>query len=149
MYRHILVPTDGSLVSARAERAAVAVAKRFGARITAVHVIAPYSPQALGEIGGLGPAPLTEDEYRAAAKQRGETALERVAARARRAKLRLAKLVLTDDDPAAALVRAASDKRCDLIVMGSSSRAGIQRIFLGSVAADVLNGTDVPALICH
>jgi len=148
-YRHLLVPTDGSLVSARAERTAISVARQFGARITAMHVLAPYSPTALGEIHGLGPAPLTPDEYKRASEKRGKALLARVAARARRAGIRLDRVMVTDYDPAEALVRAARDHDCDLIVMGSSNRVGIQRIFLGSVASEVVNGTRVAALICH
>ena len=54
MYRNILVPTDGSRVSARAARAAVQIARRFRAKITAVHVIAPFSPTALAEMRAPG-----------------------------------------------------------------------------------------------
>jgi len=149
MYRRILVPTDGSTVSARAERAAVEVARRFGAGIRAVHVVAPYSLQALGELGGQGPAPLSPEAYRKLAERRGRMALQRVARRAARAQVVASTTLLTDDDPGAALVRAASEQGCDLIVMGSSSRAGLERIFLGSVASNVVNGTRVPTLVCH
>ena len=148
-YKRILVPTDGSTVSARAERAAIEVAKRFKAAITAVHVVAPYSPTALGEIGGLGPRPMSEPEYRSAAERRGNAMLKKVVTRADRARLRADHLLVTSDSPGDALVKAAEDAGCDLIVLGSNSRVGIQRIFLGSVASDVLNTTRIPILICH
>jgi|SoiMethySBSTD1v2_1073268.scaffolds.fasta_scaffold07235_13 nucleotide-binding universal stress UspA family protein len=149
MYRRILVPTDGSIVSARAERAAVRVAKRFNAKITAVHVMAPYSPLALGEIRGLGPRPMSADEYKAAAEKRGKALLKRLVARTRRAGLDAATVLVTSDTPSEALVKAANDARCDLIVMGSNSRVGITRIFIGSVASEVLSATRIPTLICH
>lgn len=149
MYHHILVPTDGSPVSSRAERAAVQIAKRFHAKITAIHVIAPYSPTALAEAGGLGPVPLTREEYAQVAEERAETLLRRLYAHARRASVEVVKLSVTDEDTGSALVRAAHDAGCDLIVMGSHSRRGIERVFVGSVASDVLSGTDVPTLICH
>jgi nucleotide-binding universal stress UspA family protein len=149
MYRHILVPTDGSPVSARAERAAVQIAKRFHSKITAIHVIAPYSPQALAENDGLGPPSLTRDEYAKVAEDRSDTLLRRLYAHARRASVEVVKLSVTDEDTGATLVRTARDAGCDLIVMGSSTRRGIERIFVGSVASDVLNGTDIPTLICH
>jgi nucleotide-binding universal stress UspA family protein len=149
VYRHILVPTDGSPVSARAEKAAVQIAKRFNAKITAVHVIAPYSRKALAESGGLGPVPLTREEYARAAVDRAESLLRRPYTQARRASVEAVKLSVTDEDTGAALVRTARDAGCDLIVMGSSSRQGIERVFVGSVAADVLSGTDIPTLICH
>ena len=149
MYRHILVPTDGSSVSSRAERAAVQIAKRFHAKITAVHVIAPYSPTALAETAGTAPEPLTREGYAKVAEERAEQLLRRVFAQAKRAAIDVVKLTVTDEDTGAALVRLARDASCDLIVMGSSNRRGIERVFVGSVASDVLAGTDVPTLICH
>ena len=149
MYKHILVPTDGSSVSARAERAAVQIAKRFHAKITAVHVIAPYSPTALAEAGARGPEPLSRQEYAQVAEDRAQTLLRRLYAQAKRATVDVVKLSVTDEDPGEALVRVARDSGCDLIVMGSHSRRGIERIFVGSVASDVLSGTDIPTLICH
>lgn len=149
MYRHILVPTDGSLVSARAEKVAVEMARKFKARITVAHVIAPYSPTALGEIRGAGIPPLSREEYEKVARQRGQSAARRVVARARRAKVKADAVVDTDDSPGDAIVRIARNQDCDLIVMASSNRAGIERIFVGSVAADVVNGTRTAVLICH
>ena len=149
MYRHILVPTDGSLVSVRAENAAVEMAKKFRARITVAHVIAPYSPRALGEIRGAGTEPLSKEEYRKVAEKRGLSAARRVVTRAKRARVAADTVLDTDDSPGDALVRIARNHKCDLIVMASNSRAGIERIFLGSVASEVLNGTKTPVLVCH
>ena len=149
MYRHILVPTDGSLVSVRAEKAAVEMARKFKARITVAHVMAPYSPHVLGEIRGVGTQPLSKPEYEKAAEKRARQAARRVLARAKRARVRADSVLDTDDSPADALVRIARNQGCDLIVMASHSRAGIERIFVGSVASEVLNGTRTPVLVCH
>ena len=149
MYRRILVPTDGSPVSARAEKAAIVMAKKFNASITAVHVVPPYSPRALGEIRAGGTQPLSAAEYRQVTEQRGMDMLRKLLARARRAKLGAEVMLVTSDSPGDALARAAQDAACDLIVMGSNSRVGIERIFLGSVASEVLNATRIPTLICH
>ena len=149
MYRHILVPTDGSLVSARAEKVAVEMAKKFSARITVAHVIAPYSPTALGEIRASGVEPLSKDEYEKVALKRGQSAARRVVNRARRNHVPAEAVVDTDDSPGDAIVRIARNHDCDLIVMASNSRAGIERIFVGSVASEVVNGTRTAVLICH
>jgi len=149
LYRHLLVPTDGSKVSARAERVAVAMARQFGSAITNLHVIAPFSPQAVSEFRGLGPDPLTREEYVKLAERRGKALLARARARARRAGVSVDSVLVTSDAPGDALVQAARERGCDLIVMGSNSRVGIERIFLGSVASEVLSGTRTPALICH
>ena len=149
VYRHILVPTDGSPASERAERAAVQIARRLRARITAIHVIAPYSPQAVAEIAASHPAPLNREEYRSAAEHRADTALQRVSGLAREARVPVVRLTLTDEDTGQALVRTARDAGCDLIVMGSHGRKGIERILAGSVSSDVLSGSDIATLICH
>jgi nucleotide-binding universal stress UspA family protein len=149
MYRRILVPTDGSIVSARAEKTAIDLAKKFRASVTIVHVMAPWSPHALGEVRGLGTEPLSREEYDKVTEKRGKAAVRRVATRAKRAGVRHDVVLATDDSPGDALVRTAAQSRSDLIVMASHSRVGIERIFLGSVAADVLSGTRTPVLICH
>jgi nucleotide-binding universal stress UspA family protein len=149
MYRHILVPTDGSLVSARAEKAAVQMARKFRARITVAHVVAPYSPTALAELGGAGVERLTRDEYREVSAKRAKALARRVLARARRARVKAEAILDADGSPADALIRIARNRKCDLIVMASSSRAGIARIFVGSVASDVINNIDTPVLLCH
>ena len=149
MYRHILIPTDGSPVSARAEKAAIDMAKKFKASITAIHVVPPYSPRSLGEIRGAGTQPMSAAEYRQATEKRGMAVLKKIQVRARRAKLGAEVMLVTSDTPGDALAQAARETGCDLIVMGSNSRVGIERIFLGSVASEVLSATRIPTLICH
>ena len=149
MYRHILVPTDGSLVSARAEKVAVEMAKKLNARITVAHVMQPWSPRKAGEVRGAGTQPLSREEHEQLSRKRADNASRRVLARARRAKVPAGAVLDTDDSPADALVRIARNEDCDLIVMASSSRAGLERIFLGSVASEVLSGTKTPVLVCH
>ena len=149
MYRHILVPTDGSLVSARAEKAAVEMAKKLRARITVAHVMEPWSAFKPGEVRGAGTQPLSREEYEKLSLKRANNAARRVLARAKRAKVPAKAVLDTDDSPADALVRIAANEGCDLIVMASNSRAGIERIFLGSVASEVLSRTKTPVLVCH
>ena len=149
MYRHILVPTDGSPVSARAEKAAVEMAKKFRARITVAHVIAPYSPHVPAGIRAAGAQSLSREEYEKAAARRGAAAVRRVLTRSKRAQVKAEAVVDKDDTPASALVRIARDRGCDLIVMASNSRAGLERIFIGSVASEVLGATRTPVLMCH
>ena len=149
MYRHILVPTDGSPASERAQQAAVQVARRLRARITAVRVIAPYSPQAAAEIGVSRPAPLSREQYLLAAAQRADMMLRRVTALARAARVTAVRLTVVDDDTGNALVRTAREAGCDLIVMGSKGRRGIERIFAGSVSSDVLSNSHIATVICH
>lgn len=147
MYRHILVPTDGSPLSARAEKAAIEMARKFKARITVAHIVEPWSPRRPSLVPGVPPP--SKLEYEKQVALRGKATTGRVLARMRRAKVQARAVVESDDSPGDALVRLARLGECDLIVMASHSRSGIERILLGSVASEVVNGTKTAVLICH
>ena len=149
MYHHILVPTDGSAIAEAAAGTAAQLARGFDARITAVHVIAPFSQRAAREIAGSAPGALTADEYRRLTEKRGNAALRKVAARAAALKVPCEEVLLTSDEPWAGIVDAARDNACDLIVMASNSRVGLERLFLGSVATEVLTHSRTPVLVCR
>jgi nucleotide-binding universal stress UspA family protein len=151
MYKHILVPTDGSAVSGHAERAAVKLANTLGARITAVHVMSPFS-RGLGVLrtaGSMGAQPYSETGFREAAARRGRAALRRVVERAQAAGVAADVQLMTDASPAESLLRTANQLGCDLIVMASNGRRRIERLFLGSVAAEVLRDTRAPVSLCR
>lgn len=148
MYRHILVPTDGSTLAEAAAGTAAQLAKGLNARITAVHVIAPFSTRSAREIAGTAPGAMTADEYRSLTEKRGNAALGKVAAQARALKVPFEKVLLTSGDTWEGIVDAARDNACDLIVMGSHGRVGIERLFLGSVATEVLTHASTPVLVC-
>ena len=147
-YRHILVPTDGTERSARAEKAATDLARDFNAQVTAVHVVAPYSPGALLELHAPG-APPSPDQYRRIVEARGRSTLRKAAARARRAGVAVETALLVSEATAEAIVDAAREKSCDLIVMATSNPVGLRRLALGSVASEVLMRAHAPVLICR
>lgn len=149
MYKHILVPTDGSRVSAHAEETAVQLAKSLDARITAVHVLLPYPGRALGEIRSVGVETPSAAEYRASVEKRGKAVLRRVTARASRAGVAAESELVYDESTSNALERTASRRGCDLIVVASNGRTGIERLFVGSVTSKLLRGTRTPVLVCR
>jgi nucleotide-binding universal stress UspA family protein len=57
--------------------------------------------------------------------------------------------MLVDGDPVDEILRVARTKGVDTIVIGSHSRIGMQRWFLGSVAEGVMRGSTVPVLVVH
>jgi nucleotide-binding universal stress UspA family protein len=75
--------------------------------------------------------------------------LRKVTARARRARVPVESLVLVNEAPAEAIVDAAREHGCDLIVMATSNRVGLERLFLGSVATEVLAHSSTPVLVCR
>lgn len=149
MYRHILVPTDGSTLSLKAAKAAAGLAAGLGARITAVFVVEPFEPHWAGEIRALAPDPISAKEYEKLGRQRGEAALEKVAAYAGKSGIACARLLLSDAQPWKAIVKAAQSKKCDLIVMSSHGRRGLEGLLLGSQTSKVLTHSKVPVLVCR
>ena len=148
MFKHILVPTDGSKLSARAVRAACALARNSGAKITGVYVIPPWVPQMAAEgmvyIADLGPRRHKELMDRAAKK-----ALAAVSAAARAAGVRCAGASPLADQPWEGILKTARAKRCDLIVMASHGRRGLAGLLLGSETTKVLTHSKIPVLVCR
>jgi len=56
---------------------------------------------------------------------------------------------IEEDHPYEAIINAAQQRGCDLIVMASHGRSGIAAIVLGSVTTKVLTHTKIPVLVCH
>ena len=54
---------------------------------------------------------------------------------------------VSDQHPAEGILETATSKGCDLIVMASHGRRGVQKVILGSVANEVLGNANVPVLI--
>lgn len=149
VYRHLLVPTDGTAVAMRAAKTAIRLAAGFDARITAVHVMPPFSEQAAREVRRAVGATMTREAYRTLMARRGNAALGRIAAQAKAARVPFEQVLLTGREPSDGIVEAARDNGCDLIVMGSNARVGIERLFLGSVATEVLTHSKTPVLVCR
>ena len=78
MYKHILVPTDGSKLSSKAVRTAANLAKALGAKLTGVYVTAPYVDASYGEVVAYAP-PLTERRYKELAAREAKKALAAIA----------------------------------------------------------------------
>lgn len=149
MYSHLLVPTDGSTLSLKAVKAAVGLAGGLGAKITALYVIEPFEPHWAGEIRALAPDPLSAKEYEAIARKRADEALAKVQAAAEKAGVACAKHVVVDEHPWKAIMKAAQAKKCDIIVMGSHGRHGLEGILLGSQTLKVLTHSKTPVLVCR
>ncbi|HXN15057.1 MAG TPA: universal stress protein, partial [Usitatibacter sp.] len=87
MYRHILVPTDGSQLSNKAAKTAAGLAKVFKAKITALHVIAPYSPPSGGDGVIMYAEAFSPQEYNQRMQKLADKALAKVEAQARALKV--------------------------------------------------------------
>jgi nucleotide-binding universal stress UspA family protein len=143
MYDRILVPTDGSDISAAAERAAIAFARAHGSEIVALAVGQPQPPLASAEAAMAIDAGLDDAALLATANAHAR----RVADAAAAAGVRCTPLAMLDYAPAEAILATAASRNCDLIFMGSHGRRGLSRLLAGSVTAQVLADANVPVLV--
>lgn len=149
MFKHILVPTDGSALSLKAAKTAVDLARVHKARITAIHVMAPYVPPTGGDGIMYYPDSFSPAEYEKAVKKEAARALAKVEAAAKTAKVPFDAIAVTHDQPWESIVNAAKKKRCDVVVMASHGRRGIAGLLLGSETTKVLTHSRTPVLVCR
>ena len=136
MYDRILVPTDGSPGADRVVDHAAELAAIHGAELHAIYVVntAGYA--------GL-PADTAIEGLGSMLNEQGEAALDRAAERVGDVPF---ERVLVDGAPSSEIVEYAENEECDLIVMGTHGRGGINRLLLGSVAERVVRTSSVPVL---
>jgi nucleotide-binding universal stress UspA family protein len=146
VFKHILIPTDGSVLSAKAVRAAVAFAKQAGARVTGYHALHKVSRGVYGDgydfASRKDAANLRLHLRRAAVKY-----VDTIARIARDAGVCFDALVNEAAAPYEGIVNAARSRDCDAIFMASHGRRGLARLTLGSVTHKVLTHSKVPVLV--
>jgi nucleotide-binding universal stress UspA family protein len=146
MYKHILVATDGSELANRALTHAIDLATIHKAQLTVVTVTEPWSSFDLGHevrMGAKNPIANFEAAAAAAAKRVLDGAEQTAKAKGVACEL----VHVQNRHPAEGIIEAAQEKGCDLIVMASHGRRGVERLLLGSQAYEVLTHSKVPALI--
>ena len=143
MYKHILVPTDGSDISAKAVEAAVALARLTGAGLHVLSVKEPFPYSAISEMQPVPPQEFYDAQERIA-RSRVEAAAD-VAARAGGVQVDGATVEALH--PWEAILDHAKNKACDLIVMASHGRRGLNALLLGSETQKVLTHSPLPVLV--
>ncbi|MBI1942899.1 MAG: universal stress protein [Betaproteobacteria bacterium] len=147
-FRHVLVATDGSARSARAAVAGARLARRLGARLSAVHVLAAgvptlFSRERLYVTGVVG------RRWRAQARRQSDAVLGAAQAAFTAAGVSGRLLRRVAPAPWMGIVRAARARRCDLIVMASHGGRGSAARLLASETMKVLAHSRVPVLVCR
>lgn len=138
MFKKILIPTDGSPLSAQAANAGICFARSIQARVVALHVTQPFAAT-IGFDGMAAAYAITDEDYDKASSQQAEKYLKHVLARAETAGIQADSLAVSNFNVADGIVQAASENGCDLIFIGSHGRSGLSRLLLGSVTAKVLS----------
>ena len=142
MYRHILIPTDGSELAERGVTQGVALAKILGAAVSIIFVVEPFSDMS----GRFLEAVATYAQLR---REQAASALNRVANAAKEAGVSCETIQVENGQPHQAIVAAAEDKGCDFIVMSSHGRSGLSMLLIGSVTNKVLTHAKIPVLVCQ
>ena len=142
MFKHILVPIDGSPTAQLAIDKAIGMAKAFGARVTAIFVIDPYPFTGVGTDFAYGQA-----EYLSAATAEANAAIKTAKTQFEAAGVAVETEVVEAHAAWRGVVQAAESRQADLIVMGSHGRSGLEKLVLGSVTQAVLSHTKCPVLV--
>ncbi|WP_049623925.1 universal stress protein [Frateuria defendens] len=145
MFKHILLPTDGTELSLRAVDMGLELAAKIGAGVHAFHVLEPFPT--VTYLAEMIQAP--ERAYTEEAVARATRYLDEVRDRADRLGVPCTTAYVFDHRPYTAIVGAASKQHCDLIVMASHGRSGMARLLLGSETHKVILSCGVPVLVCH
>ncbi len=145
MFRNILVPTDGSVLSRKAVKKAVALAQKTHARVTGFHVTPSYPLHTYADY--VPPDFMLPREYEDLQKKVATHYLETISRECRTAGVPCTTHFVSSDFAAEAIVKAAKKYKCDLIAMASHGRSGLSRIFLGSETQKVLANTTIPVLV--
>lgn len=145
MFKHILVPTDGSPLSQEAVRRAVSFAKEAGARITAFYA-KPEAPMPQ-YVEGIQIDKALQDQYAKMAEEQAQKVLGFAEGLCRDAGVACATSSASSDSPYEAIINAANAGGCDLIFMASHGRRGIAGLLLGSETSKVLTHSKIPVLV--
>ena len=145
MFKHILVPTDGSLLSQETVARAASFARDAGARVTLFYA-RPEPSAAYEGLGAISSSHLTP-EIHARLDEAAQEILEDAEKTMREAGVACQRLVLVGHKAAQLIIQAAESNECDLIFMASHGRRGVSALLLGSETQKVLTHSKIPVLV--
>ena len=145
MFKHLLLPTDGTILSERAVLVGVDLARSLGARVSGLHVVQPfqmltYQAEMLEE---------TEAVYERVSLAHARRYLHFVAKAAAAREVACGTVTESRDEIYQAIIDSAQARACDLIVMASHGRRGIAGLLMGSQTQHVLTHSRIPVLVCR
>jgi len=143
MYANILIATDGSELAGKAVQHGIALAKRIGAKATALTVLPPFHTLTTD-------AQMIEDtpaSYKARMRESADKTLGAVAVAARAAGVLCETVQVEHEHPYQAIIDVAEAKGCDLIAMSTHGHRFIADIFRGTTASRVQHSVSVPVLL--
>jgi nucleotide-binding universal stress UspA family protein len=143
VYKHILIPTDGSALAEQAITQGFTLARTLNAKVTVVTVVPPFHVIAIEPMV----VTTTREEYDKdiAALAERRLAMPRAAA----AGVVYDDVYVVAEQPWAAIIETARNRGCDLIMMASHGRKGVSALVLGSETTKVLTHSKIPTLVCR
>lgn len=145
MYRHLLVPLDGSRLASKALGHAFPLAKALGARVTLFHASPEYPVGVAGD--GVVYAPFTRAEYVDLRKKEAAHIFAAASRKATGLGLAVGTAHVIAAAPWQAILATARKQKCDAIVMSSHGRGGVASLLLGSETQHVLAHSHLPVLV--
>lgn len=142
MFKKILLPTDGSELSAKAIAGAVDFAGKLGASIVGMTVVEPYSYSSLSEY-----RPESFEDYEARMDKAAQERLDKLIAAGKAAGVAVDTAVAKSFSPYEAIIDTAKTHGCDVIFMASHGRRGLNAILLGSETQKVLTHSEIPVMV--
>ena len=143
MLDNILIPTDGTEVSAQAAAFGVQLAKRMGAKVTAVTVTTPADAIMVGEVRVIR----NSDEYEEKASASARVMLDAVSKLATDSGVACEKVHARSPLPWHGILETAKSRNADMIVMASHGRRGLSAMLIGSETQKVVNHSHIPVTI--
>jgi nucleotide-binding universal stress UspA family protein len=145
MYKHILIPTDGSELSEMAVHQGMAFAKSINAKVTVLTVSPPFHTIAIDPMMVSD----TPEQYPKDCAAAAERYLGFASKVAKAAGVPCEGRHVVDDHPYRAIIDTAAAVGCDLIFMASHGRRGVSAVILGSETVKVLTHSKIPVLVCR
>ena len=145
MYKHILIPTDGTPLSDSAVDKGLAFAREIGAKVTVLTTIEPAPMLVAASVQIVE----SQARYHQHAAEQAARHLGEALAKAEAAGVPCETLQVESEHPYQAIIETAATKGCDLIAMASHGRRGIAALVLGSETTKVLTHSKIPVLVCR
>ena len=147
MYKHIMLPIDASEPSQKAEKECIAFAKSIKAKVTAIHVVSHYYLHGRSYAAPKAVYSKIEREHEEEAKEAAQAMVSALTKRAKADGVECDDLVVVGDNPYEEIINSARDRKCDLIMMASHGRKGLDAVLLGSETVKVLTHSKIPVLV--
>ncbi|MEI7465734.1 MAG: universal stress protein [Burkholderiales bacterium] len=142
MYKRILVPTDGSDLTAKAVETAITLAKALGGQLVTLSVRDSFPYGAISEMQPIPPQEFFDAQERISASR-----VQQVQQACAAAGLACEAHTVDAEQPWQAIIDLAKSSACDLVVMASHGRRGLSALLLGSETQKVLTHSAVPVLV--